>query len=216
MNIDLDRELESNPEYRRILAELSPDERLRLLGTDLSLPNALEKKRDYRRRIAALPPADKLCLLEELRRRAELQKGSRQSATRRPPPPAPDTDSNSTSDRFGGRATASGVNYEVRIAAFLSVQMLCGSRCAVWSGVTGADVSAITMQAPEPVDVIVVNLRGDPEARVFISAKERGETIPLTPSSPACADTVTAFVCQFLKLSPVGRTSTQHREPEDG
>ena len=209
MNIDLDRELESNPEYRRILAELSPDERLRLLGTDLSLPNALEKKRDYRRRIAALPPADKLCLLEELRRRAELQKGSRQSATRRPPPPAPDTDSNSTSDRFGGRATASGVNYEVRIAAFLSVQMLCGSRCAVWSGVTGADVSAITMQAPEPVDDIVVNLRGDPEARVFISAKERGETIPLTPSSPAFADTVTAFVCQFLKLSPVGRTSSR-------
>ena len=83
--------------------------------------------------------------------------------------------------------------------------MLSGSRCAVWSGVTGADVTAITMQAPEPVDDIVVNLRGDPEASVFISAKERGKTIPLTPSSPAFADTVTAFVCQFLKLSPLGR-----------
>ena len=103
MNIDLDHELESNPEYRRILAELSPDERLRLLGTDFSLQHELDKKRNYRRKIAALPPAEKLRILEELRRRAQMQKGSRRSKAH---PASPSV--------CGGRAKRrSGVTYEV-------------------------------------------------------------------------------------------------------
>jgi hypothetical protein len=44
--------------------------------------------------------------------------------------------------RFGGQATASGVNYEVRVAAFAAVKMLSGNRCSVWNGITGAEVFA--------------------------------------------------------------------------
>ncbi|MEK6304095.1 MAG: hypothetical protein AABO41_25680 [Acidobacteriota bacterium] len=111
--------------------------------------------------------------------------------------------------RFGGRANAGGVNYEVRIGAFIAVRMLSGNRCAVWDGIDGADVSAITMQAAEPVDDVVVDLRGDAEASVFISAKERSATIALTAKSPAFADTVDSFVRQFLKLSSVARAKTR-------
>lgn len=64
----------------------------------------------------------------------------------------------------------------------------------MWDGISGADVAAITMQAPEPVDDVVVSLRGEPDAGVFISAKERTEAIPLTAKSPAFADTVNACV----------------------
>ncbi len=209
MDVDLDRELDGNPEYRRILAELPPDERLRLLGADFNLEHQLDKKRKSRLRLATLPPAKKLRVLEELRRRAQMQKGTRKTVAPSSPPPALSSPPISTSSRYGGRATASGVNYEVRVAAFLAVQMLSGTRCSVWSGVTGADVTFITMQAPEPVDDIVVNLRGDPEASVFISAKERNKAIPLTENSPAFTDTVAAFVCQYLKLSPEGRAGSR-------
>ena len=41
--MDPDRELENNPEYQRILAELSPDDRLRLLGKDFDLQRQLHK-----------------------------------------------------------------------------------------------------------------------------------------------------------------------------
>ena len=92
MKFDVDDEFESNPEYRRILAELPPDERLRLLGRDFELQRQLQKKSEYRRVLQELPVEKKLALLEELRKRAELQRGKR----RVPPiPKAP---------RFGGRA----------------------------------------------------------------------------------------------------------------
>jgi hypothetical protein len=115
--MDPDRELENNPEYQRILAELSPDDRLRLLGKDFDLQRQLHKKREYRRSLANLSPMQKLRLLEELRARAKLQRGSLRSATPK-----------FGSSRFGGRATAGGVNYEVRIAAFIAVKMLAGNR----------------------------------------------------------------------------------------
>jgi len=91
------------------------------------------------------------------------------------------------------------VNYEVRVAAFLAVKMLSGKQCSVWDGINGAELSAITMQAPEPVDDIVVSLRGDTEACVFISAKERSATIPLTNNSPAFTDTVAGQETECLK-----------------
>lgn len=102
--------------------------------------------------------------------------------------------------RFGGRATAGGVNYEVRVAAFIAVKMLAGNRCTVWNGISGADIAAITLQAPEAVDDIVVELRRGGSSYAFISAKDRSANIPLTGRSPAFADSVAAFVGQFLKL----------------
>lgn len=116
---------------------------------------------------------------------------------------------NKATHRFGGRATAGGVNYEVRIAAFVAVKMLSGNRCSVWDGINGSDISAITLQAPEPVDDIIVFLRGDPEACVFISAKERSGTIALTEKSTAFADTVDSFVRQFLKLPAAARVKSR-------
>ncbi len=54
------------------------------------------------------------------------------------------------SHRFGGRVTAGGVNYEVRVAAFIAVKMLAGDRSILWNGITGADVAAITLPSPFP------------------------------------------------------------------
>jgi hypothetical protein len=110
--------------------------------------------------------------------------------------------------RFGGRATAGGVNYEVSVAAFIAVKMLAGDRCTVWDGISGADVAAITLQVPEAVDDILVSLRGT-SAHAFISAKDRSGPISLTGRSPAFTDTVTAFVAQFLKLSPEARAENR-------
>jgi hypothetical protein len=110
---------------------------------------------------------------------------------------------------YGGRATAGGVNYEVRIAALIATKMLAGDRSTIWDGISGLDAVAITMQAPEPVDDILVSLRSDPDSNVFISAKERAKTIPLTAKSPAFVDTVNAFVRQFLKLSLAARTKSR-------
>jgi energy-coupling factor transporter ATP-binding protein EcfA2 len=110
--------------------------------------------------------------------------------------------------RFGGRATAGGVNYEVRVAASIAVKILAGSRCTVWEGISGADVAVITLQAPEPVDDIVVSLRGT-LAHAFISAKDRSGPISLTGRSPAFMETVAAFVAQFLKFSPAARAGNR-------
>ena len=92
----------------------------------------LESKRAYRRKLAGLPPAEKLRILEEMRGRAQMRQGSRQSALPKPPAAATDFEQNpqikdstkkrsvglsrskATVHRFGGRATAGGVNYEVR------------------------------------------------------------------------------------------------------
>jgi hypothetical protein len=109
--------------------------------------------------------------------------------------------------RYGGRATAGGVNYEVRIAALIATKMLAGDRSSIWDGISGSDAVAITMQVPESVDDIVIDLRGD--TRVFISAKERAGAIPLTAQSPAFADTVNSFVRQFLKLPITERSKSR-------
>jgi hypothetical protein len=87
------------------------------------------------------------------------------------------------SHHFGGRAAAGGVNYEVRVAAFIAVKMLAGNRCTVWDGISGADVAAITLQAAEAVDDIVVELRRGGSSHAFISAKDRSTNIPLTGTS---------------------------------
>jgi hypothetical protein len=101
------------------------------------------------------------------------------------------------------------VNYEVRVAAFIAVKMLAGDRCTVWDGISGADIAAITLQAAEAVDDIVVNLRPGTSAHAFISAKDRSSAIPLTGRSPAFADTIAAFVAQFLKLPHAARTESR-------
>ena len=114
-----------------------------------------------------------------------------------------------SSHRFGGRATAGGVNYEVRVAAFIAAKMLAGDRCTVWDGITGADVTAITLQVPMDVDDIVVDLHRGNSTHAFISAKDRNSSIPLTGRSPAFADTVAMFVAQFLKFSSEARAGNR-------
>src|SRR6266700_197128 len=114
-----------------------------------------------------------------------------------------------SSHGFGGRATARGVAYEFRIAALIATRMLAGDRCAAWSGISGADIAAITMQSPEPVDDVVVSLRGKPEGVVVMSAKDRARRMPLTAKSPAFADTVDAFVRQYLRLPAVARAKSR-------
>ncbi len=227
MNLDALHMLESDPEYRRMLAELPPDQRLKLLGEDFDLNRQLQNKRRFRRAPAGLSPEEKLRMLEELRMRAQIQRGLRVTpriepaptlrddheagaastagATPQGPPRVPAV----PSVRFGGRATASGVNYEARVAAFLAVKMLAGSQTAVWENITGGDLSGIAMQVAEPVDDIVVTLRDDPEARVFISAKERSGSVALTRRDPAFVETVGAFVGQFLKLSSSARAKSR-------
>lgn len=224
MSIELNQDLESDRVLSRLLAELSPDERLRVLSKDFNLARELARKKSYRRTLAKLSPVEKLRILQELRERSQMQRGLRKSPPLNPPPRVEDrlhpgsqhnaiaprktrlTRPMSASNRFGGRATAGGVNYEVRIAAFIAVKMLAGSQCAVWERISGEDLSAITLQAAEPVDDIVVSLHGDAESRVFISAKERNQPIPLTERSPAFTDTVDAFVRQYLKMSAVADT----------
>jgi hypothetical protein len=193
------------------------------LNTDSKTQGILESKNAYRRNLAKLSPTEKLRILEQLRQRAQIRKGSRRSASldRAPDNGIPDNNRPPSvsekkqaavptrSHRFGGRATAGGVNYEIRIACFVAVKMLVGDQTSVWEGINGADISAITMQAPEPVDDIVVNLQGDPEANLFISAKERSGTISLTPRSSAFVDTVDAFVRQFLKLTDSARLKSR-------
>lgn len=87
--------------------------------------------------------------------------------------------------RYGGRATAGGVGYEVQVAALLAVKMLVGEGCVALPGLSGGDIADITMQAPESVDDVILTLSGRPEASIFISAKHRANPIPLTANSPA-------------------------------
>lgn len=117
--------------------------------------------------------------------------------------------SKASTHRFGGRATAGGVGYEVRVAALVATKMLAGDRCKAWNGISGEDIDAVTMQAREHVDDIVVSVYGIPGAAVFISAKDRQGTIPLTAKSPAFADTVESFVHQFTEMSPLNRAKSR-------
>lgn len=208
--------MNSDREYHRLLAELSPKERLRLLHLDYDLLRILDSKRRHRRKLANLPPAEKLRILQELRARSQLQRGRRRSASLSLPTVADKSRAKranrkaviavpAKAPRFGGRATASGVNYEARIASLIGVKMLCASRCNLWNGVSGADISAITLQAPEPVDDIVLDLREASGARIFISAKERSTGITLSDTNPTFSEIVDAFVRQFLKVSEPAR-----------
>lgn len=227
MRVESSQDVEFKGEYERILAGLSPDERLRLLGENFELRRQLNKKLDYRKAISELPPAKKLALLEDLRKRAQLLRGQRRTPALDSSPSlkvaGPSQKSTSTrkgrgslgasrskgsSLRFGGRATAGGVNYEVRVAASIAVKMLAGTQCLVWQGINGADISSITMQAPEPVDDIVVKLGENSEASVFISAKERSGAISAS-QKPPFSDTVESFVSQFLKLSNRARRKSR-------
>ncbi len=106
---------------------------------------------------------------------------------------------------FGGRATAGGVNYETRVAAYIATHVLCGDRGVLWQGITGRDITAVTLQVAETVDDIVLGLRFGRNARAFVSAKNRAKSVPLTNKSAAFTETVEAFVIQFCKLSPEDR-----------
>lgn len=215
MNLDLENTLENNPEYRRILNALSPNERLQFFGENFSLEKQLDRKKNYRQILAKLSPSEKLRLLEELRRRAQLQKGKRRTLSPHLSRINESSelvsqrkllggDSNAGTNRFGGRATSSGVNYEIRIASFIAVKMLAGKECVLWKGVTGADISSITLQAPEAVDDIVIDL-SESKGRAFISAKKRSNAVALSQTNLTFTSTVEAFVKQFEKINLNGK-----------
>jgi hypothetical protein len=109
--------------------------------------------------------------------------------------------------RFGGRATATGVAYESRIAASIAVTMLCGSKSSLWNGIGGDEIGAVTLQAREAVDDVVVALRGAEDSRAFVSAKYRGSAIPLTNAGSAFVDTIRSFVTQFQTLRNEARSN---------
>jgi len=79
---------------------------------------------------------------------------------------------------------------------------MCGDRVVLWQGITGRDILTVTLQAPEAVDDIVLGIRPDGDARVFISAKSRSKSIGLTNNSAAFTETIDAFVTQFRGLIP--------------
>lgn len=83
--------------------------------------------------------------------------------------------------------------------------MLGGDGCVVRDGINGGGIVAITMQDAEPVDDVVVALHGEPQTKVFISAKQRAKAIALTEKSSAFADVIGSFVRQFLQLVPSTR-----------
>src|SRR6266576_147944 len=106
---------------------------------------------------------------------------------------------------FGGRAGARGVNYESRVAAFIAANALCGDGTALWDGVDGSNIANITLQAPEAVDDIIIGLKGAETDRIFISAKHRAKSVPLTEQSGAFTETVDAFVTQFRSAAAEAR-----------
>lgn len=102
-----------------------------------------------------------------------------------------------------------GVGYEAKVAAFIAVKMLAGVGCDVWEGVSDADVAAVTMQDAEAVDDVVVELRGEPAGKVFISAKHRAGAIALTARSVVFTDVVGSFVRQFSDLTDDARSRSR-------
>lgn len=160
---------------------------------DPVLQSVLQAKASQRRKLDHLPLKEKAELTEALRDAEEVREGKRQTAPEPDPP------------RAGGQATAAGVNYEVRIAAYLSVKMLAGARAQVWDGITGADLATITMQNGTAVDDIVVQLTGADHATAYVSAKKRGKSISLSSKDAAFRDTVAAFVRQFRAWTPTQR-----------
>ena len=113
------------------------------------------------------------------------------------------------SRRYGGRATAEGVAYESCIATSIAVTMLCGAKSVLWDGITGNDIAAVTLQAPEAVDDVVVTLRGVDSGKAFISAKYRTGTIAITKASSAFVDSIEAFVTQFIALPQEARLASR-------
>lgn len=160
---------------------------------DPALQSVLQAKVERRRKLERLPLKEKAELTEALRDAEEIREGKRQNAPEPEPP------------RAGGQATAAGVNYEVRIAAYLAVKMLAGARAQVWDGITGADLAAITMQSRTAVDDIVVKLTGADHAAAYVSAKKRGKSLSLTSKDATFRETIAAFVRQFRAWTPTQR-----------
>lgn len=166
-------------------------------------------KRAQRRALQAKPIAEKLRILDELRERAEIIQGKRRTTEATPrdaryassaaaPAPAPPA-------RPGGRATASGVNYELRVAALLAAQMLAGSHATVWEGICGERLASIAMQTADAVNDVVVTLVVQPTTRIYISAKNISGTIKLTQRKGVFKDVIESFVRQWLALDAPAR-----------
>ena len=64
----------------------------------------------------------------------------------------------------------------------------------VWDRINGGDIAAITTQDAEPVDDVVVTLRGQLQSKLFISARHRTGAVALTAKSKAF------IICRFSPL----------------
>lgn len=156
--------------------------------------------------MADAPLEEKLDTLDRLRARSDDKIKSKTPDNTTPTPNDPKTNSHT---RFGGRSTADGVGYEIDIAALLAVKAMAGGVASVFDGVTGDQIKAITLQAPEPVDDVVVDLTNPERGRIFISAKKRGNSIKLGSTDSTFDETVTSFIEQFLKLPEEQRESSR-------
>lgn len=172
---------------------------------DPDLHHILRAKENERKRLARLSAGEKLKNLDELRERSEIRRGKRVVAKLQDELTA---DSESVcgeavvgTHRFPGRSPPKGVRYEVRIAAFLGVKMLVGSRARPWADITGGDIEAISLQGPVPVDDVLVELKGDKPGFIYISAKLRGRPITLG-NNRTFRETVEDFVSQYRMWSP--------------
>ncbi len=110
--------------------------------------------------------------------------------------------------KFGGRGTATGVGYEVDIAAFIAAKMLSGGHNEVFDAVSGTDISAITLQSDDPVDDIVLELKSN-GAKIFVSAKHRTGRVSLKSGSSTFVEVIESFVAQERALSAQARSQSR-------
>jgi len=164
----------------------------------VDLESIFANKEKHRELLRHLSAPEKFRKLEEMLKAGQLQDG-----TRRAPPPKNIPEP----PRLGGRSTAQGVGYEVRIAAWFGVKMLAGDAAQLWGAVSGADILSVTPQAPTSVDDVVLELTED--RKIFLSAKMRSQKIALTPGDKTFRESIEAFVKQYLHLETGQRSRSQ-------
>ncbi len=114
-----------------------------------------------------------------------------------------------TKKKFGGRGTASGVGYEVDIAALIAVKMLSGGHNEVFDAVSGTEISSLTLQSADSVDDIVLELKGSGSAKIYISAKRRTGRVSLQAGSSTFVEVIESFVEQDRALSAQARNRSR-------
>lgn len=104
--------------------------------------------------------------------------------------------------RSGGAATALGINYQARVAAWFSAQMLASAGAAVlWDWPSDSTISFVACETTDAVDDL--RIENNTGARAYIQVKHRLQASPST-SSPL-GETLHQFVRQSAVLSDSDR-----------